>query len=100
MVSTNKGSGLDPSARIAWISTRRGGPAADSIAGNVIGRYILHDMMRSLTAPLDELSSAHAVVFEAPPIAARRFEHDMLDLLRKATSQGLNLAIIAQPSLR
>ena len=70
-VGTNVGTGLDPHARTAWISTRRGGPAADSMAGNVIGRYVLHDMMRSLTAPLDELSSAHAVVLEAPPIVTQ-----------------------------
>ena len=86
--------------RIAWISTRRGCPAADSIAGNISGRYTLHDMMRSLTAPLDELSSAHAVVLEAPPIVTQRFEHDMLGLVRKAMSQCPNVAIIVQPSLR
>ena len=59
---------LPPSSRIAWISTRRGEPAADSISANVIGRYVLHDMMANLTAPLNELSTAHAVVLEAPPI--------------------------------
>ena len=91
---------VGPEARVAWISTRRGGPAADAIAGNVLHRYVLHDMMRSLTAPLDELSSAHAVVLEAPPIVAPRFEHDMLEFVRKAMHQCPTLAIIVQPSLR
>ena len=95
-----KGYKLDPRARIAWISTRRGGPAADTIAGNVIGRYVLHDMMRSATAPLDELSSAHAVLLEAPPIVTPRFEHDMLDLVAKVLNQCPRVAIIVQPSLR
>ena len=100
MVGASPGHGLDPRARVAWISTRRGSPAADSIAGNISGRYVLHDMMRSLTAPLAELSSAHAVVLEAPPIVTQRFEHDMLDLVRKATAQCPVVAIIVQPSLR
>ena len=91
---------LAPEARVAWISTRRGSPAADAIAGNISARYTLHDMMRSLKAPLDELSSAHAVVLEAPPIVTQRFEHDMLNFVRKVMSQCPNLAIIVQPSLR
>ena len=91
---------LHPSARIAWISTRRGEPAADSIAANVIGRYVLHDMMARMTAPLDELSTAHAVVLEAPPNVAARFEHDMLRLVSRIIAQGLEVAVIVQPSLR
>ena len=91
---------LHPSTRIAWISTRRGEPAADSIAANVIGRYVLHDMMARMTAPLDELSTAHAVVLEAPPNVAARFEHDMLRLVSRIMARGLEVAVIVQPSLR
>ena len=68
---------------MVWISTRRGEPAANSIAANIIGRYVLHGMMAQMTAPLDELSTAHAVVLEAPPITTARFEHDMLNLVAR-----------------
>merc|ERR1711989_186859 len=57
-------------------------------------------MMARLTAPLDELSTAHAVVLEAPPITAVRFEHDMLNLVARIQAQGRAVAIIVQPSLR
>ena len=56
--------------------------------------------MRSLTAPLDELSTAHAVVLEAPSIVTHKFEHDMLNFTQKILSQCPALAIIVQPSLR
>ena len=91
---------LHPSARVAWISTRRGEPAADSIAANVIGRFVLHDMMANMTAPLDELSTAHLVVLEAPPNGAARFEHDMLSLVSRIMAQGPEVAVMVQPSLR
>merc|ERR1711873_348278 len=91
---------LHPSARIAWISTRRCGPAADIIAANVIGRYVLYDMMANMTAPLDELSTAHLVVLEAPPDVAARFEHDMLSLVSRIMAQGPEVAVLVQPSLR
>ena len=86
--------------RVAWVSTRRGESAADSISANVIGRYVLHDMMAHMTAPLDELSTAHAVVLEAPPIVTARFEHDMLKLVLKIVAQGPEVAVIVQPSMR
>ena len=56
--------------------------------------------MAHMTAPLDELSTAHAVVLEAPPIVTARFEHDMLSLVSKIVAQGPEVAIIVQPSLR
>ena len=55
--------------RIAWISTRRGHDAADSISANLFHRYHLHSLMRSVTAPLTELSAADAVMLEIPPTA-------------------------------
>ena len=65
-----------------------------------MGRYVPHVMMARMTAPLDELSTAHAVVLEAPPITAVRFEHDMLNLVARIQAQGPAVAIIVQPSLR
>ena len=91
---------LPKDSKIAWVSTRRGEPAADQIAGHLHSSYLLHDMMRSLTAPLDELSTAHAVVLEAPSIVAQRFEHNMLNLIVRITPQCPHLAVIVQPSLR
>eukprot|EP00974_Lingulodinium_polyedra_P119240 11170409-Lingulodinium_polyedra.AAC.1 len=36
--------------RVAWISTRRAAVVAHRIAGNVIGRYTLHDTLADVTA--------------------------------------------------
>ena len=62
--------------KVAWISTRRGHDAADAISANLIHRYHLHSLIRSVTAPLTELSAADAVMLEAPPVAERRYEHN------------------------
>ena len=69
---------LPKDSKVAWISTRRGGPASDQIAGHLHSSYVLREMIRLLTAPLDELKTVHAVVLEAPSIVTQRFEHDML----------------------
>ena len=53
--------------RVAWISTRRGYGAADAISANLFHRYHLHSLMRTVTAPLTELSAADAVMLEIPP---------------------------------
>ena len=42
-------------ARIAVVTTRRAQPAADALGGCVFGKYLLHDMLASVTAPLHEL---------------------------------------------
>ena len=57
------------------MSTRRGSPVADVIAGNLAGRYILHDVLSNGTAPLHELSEVDLVIFEAPSVARPQFEH-------------------------
>ena len=56
--------------------------------------------MANMTAPLDELSTAHLVVLEAPPNVAARFEHDMLSLVSRIMAQGPEVAVMVQPSLR
>ena len=50
-------------------------------------------MMAQMTAPLDELSTAHAVVLEAPPITTARFEHDMLNLVERLQAQVSAVAL-------
>ena len=57
-------------------------------------------MMAQMTVPLDELSTAHLAVLEVPPIAAARFEHELLRLVAKIRAQGPEVAVIVQPSLR
>ena len=71
---------LPKHARIALVSTRRAQPAADVLAGHVFGKYVLYDIMASVTAPLHELTSANAVVLEVPPVVAAGFERDLLNL--------------------
>eukprot|EP00974_Lingulodinium_polyedra_P088105 8543608-Lingulodinium_polyedra.AAC.1 len=57
-------------------------------------------MLANVTAPLHELSSAHAVVLEAPPIVTPRFEHDLLHLVTRIRAVGPEVAVIVQPSMR
>ena len=66
--------------KVAWISTRRGYDAADAISANLFHRYHLHSLMRTMTAPLSEVSAADAVMLEISPTADRRYEHTVLDL--------------------
>ena len=69
------------SARIALICTRRALPAADTFAGNLLSKHVLHDMLASVTAPMHELSTAHIVALEIPTIVTQKFEHQLLVLV-------------------
>ncbi len=86
--------------RLIWISTRKAAPAADALAANIAGCYLLHELLASVKLPLDELSSAHLVAIEIPPVALKGFEHDLLHLVAKIRAIGPQVAIIVQPSLR
>ena len=86
--------------RVAWISTRRGHDAADAISANLFHRYHLHSLIRSVTAPLTELSAADAVMLEIPPTADRRYEHTILDFVNRIIPQCAKVTILVQPSLR
>ena len=86
--------------KVAWISTRRGHDAADAISANLLHRYHLHSLIRSVTAPLTELSAADAVMLEIPPTADRRYEHTILDLVNRIIPQCAKVTILVQPSLR
>ena len=83
-----------------WVSTRKAGPAADNISANLIGRYVLHDVMSNSHVPLQEFSTADVVVFEIPPVVKPLFEHHLLDVVQRIRSTGPEVLIIVQPSLR
>ena len=91
---------LPTGARIALVSTRRAQAAADAIAGSVFAKYILHDMLTTVTAPMHELSSAHLVVLEIPPVVTAKFEHDLLNFVQKIIDLRLAVLAVVQPSLR
>ena len=86
--------------RVAWISTRRGTPAADTIASNVLDRYVLHDVIGKVTAPFHEFSTAHVAMLEVPPSVAPLYEHKLLDTISRLHAAGPEVAVIVQPSLR
>ena len=86
--------------KLIWISTRKAAPAADALAANIAGCYLLHELLASVKLPLDELSSAHLVAIEIPPVALKGFEHDLLHLVAKIRAIGPQVAIIVQQSLR
>ena len=50
--------------------------------------------MRSVTAPLTELSAADAVMLEIPPTADRNYEHNVLDFVNKIIPQCANVTIV------
>ncbi len=56
------------SARLAWISPRRTATAVEGLAANVTGVYLLHRMLMDVKLPLEELTSAHLVAVEVPPV--------------------------------
>ncbi len=86
--------------KLIWISTRKAAPAADALAANIAGCYLLHELLASVKLPLDELSSAHLVAIEIPPVALKGLEYDLLHLVAKIRAIGPHVAIIVQPSLR
>ena len=61
---------------------------------------MLHDMLSSISAPMHELSTAHLVVVEVPSGGAARFEHDLLNFVRKLLALNALVLIVVQPSLR
>ena len=65
-----------------------------------MAKYVLHDILASVTAPLHELSSAHLVVLEIPPVATAGFEHDLLVLVQKLLALNLSALALIQLSLR
>ena len=82
--------------RIIWVSTRKAGPAADGLAANIAGCYLLHELLASVKLPLDELSSAHLVAVEIPPVALEGFEHDLFHLVAKIPLDHMLLSSCSQ----
>ena len=86
--------------RSIWVSTRKAGPVEDGLASNVVKCYLLQELMASVKLPLDELSTAHLVAIEIPPVALGGFEHTLLHLITKIRAIGPHVAIILQPNLQ
>ena len=91
---------LSPSTRIVWVSTRRCFEAADVFAANLIGRYLLAEVIKDKDCPFHEMSTAHLVVIEAPPVAQPLFEHHLLGLVQKIRAMGPQVMLVVQPSVR
>ena len=86
--------------QIVWVCTRRGDPVADAVAGNLVGRYNLHDVLVKGAAPFQEFSKADLVVFEVPSSTRPHFERKMLEIVQKVRALGLEVMVVVQPSLR
>ena len=91
---------IPSNTKVVWVSTRRGGQVADAIAGNVVERYVLQDVLTNGTALFHEFSEADLVVFEVPPVTRPQFEHKMLDVVQKVLNSGPGVMVVVQPSLR
>ena len=65
-----------------------------------MAKFVLHDMLASTSAPMRELSTAHLVVAEVPPVGAARFEHDLLNYVHKLPALNALVRVVVQPSLR
>ena len=70
------------------------------LAGTVMAEYILHDMLASTEAPMHELSTAHVVALEVPPVVTAKFEHDLLNFVDKLLALHVIVLAVVQPSLR
>jgi hypothetical protein len=70
------------------------------LAGTVMAKYILHDLLASTEAPMHELSTAHVVALEVPPVVTTKFEHDLLNFVNKLLALHVTLLAVVQPSLR
>ena len=57
-------------------------------------------MLKSQSAPMQELSEAKAVFIEAPAITKARYEQDMLELVSKVQKLHKDVVLLVQPSLR
>ena len=99
-MNTPTSKSIPSGARIGLVTTRRAQPTSDCLEGKVVAKYILYDMLSSVTAPLHELSSAHVVVLEIPPVVTARFEHDLLNFVNKLLALNLVVLAVVQPSLR
>ena len=70
------------------------------MVGNILGTYVLNDMLAHLKAPLQELTAARLVVLEVPPITEHKFEYDLRNLVYKIRNMGPEVLVVVQPSIR
>ena len=80
---------LPQSGNVAWISTRRAAPAAEVIKDDVVGQYLLEQVLASVDAPLQEMAAADVVAMETPPVSKTGFEHRLLDVVTKLQAASL-----------
>ena len=75
---------------------------ADGLAGNIVNRYVLHDVITSGSALFQEFSKADLVAFEVPPVTRPQFEHRVLEIVQRIGSNGAGpeVLVVTQPSLR
>ena len=86
--------------RVAWVSSRRATPAADTIASKLAGRYVLSDVLDSKDAPLTEIASVGSVMMELPPVMKQGFERTVLDTVAKLQAASCEILLIVLPCLR
>ena len=67
----------------------------------ITGTYLLNNVMGQVkTSPMTEFASNDLVEFEVPPFATAGFEKEFLNVVNCIHSQGPQVAVIVQPSLR
>ena len=70
------------------------------MAGNLVGKFLLEDVLSSKDAPLQEMASADLVALEAPPVTKQGFEQRMLEAVLKLRAASLEILLVVLPSLR
>ena len=91
---------LPSECKIAWISSRRAQSISDVIAANLVGPFLLHEILTSIKLPLDELTEAQHAIVEIPPVAAEGYELKLLKLASSLRQRGITVTFLIQPSLR
>ena len=66
----------------------------------MIAKYVSRDVLASMSAPLHELSTAHLVALEVPPVATAKFEHNLLNYAHRLLALSQLALVVVHPSLR
>ena len=92
--------GVPRRSRFAWISTRGAETVVDAFSENLIAKHTLARIIHDGAVSLQEFSTASVVMIEAPAVAKARYELAMFEMIQKLKSQGSEVIVLVQPSLR
>lgn len=83
---------------LAWVSTRRNQLAlSGSLPGSLYKTFLLHEVLSSKTAPLEELAAHPLVAFELPPTTMAGFERSFCQLVKRLREKHVHILTVVLP---